>query len=507
MISWSDGYVTEIEYTHGFYRELAPAHLRFALLCAGLSLPPEQGFTWAELGCGQGFTANLVAAANPQGHFFATDFNPSHIATAHRFQSAAALDNITFSENSFEQYVEADLPPLDYVCLHGIYSWISPENRAHIVEFMRRHLKPSGVVYISYNCYPGWAALMPLQRLIYEQGQASGGPILERVDQALQFVQRLSDSDSGYFKVNPLAVQRLGQLQKQNRHYLAHEYFNEHWHPLFVTQVAAELSPAKLMFAASANLLDHIDALNIPQSARELFASVKDPLQRQLLKDYLINQQFRRDLFIRGAVRLSSLEQLEKLRQQGFVLTQPAASIPFKFQSALGEVSLQADIYRPLIEVLSQGPATLGQLTQHADLKQLSLERLLEALMVLVGANWAAPTLPEADLAQRRQSTERFNQAVLDQSQYGADLQFLASPLTGSGVGLDRIEQLLLVGLIRKQAAAAFAWGVLSAQKQTLVKDGQPLKTAEENLQELRQKETLLVQQRLPLLKQLQVVA
>ncbi|MBD0267210.1 MAG: methyltransferase regulatory domain-containing protein [Cyanobacteria bacterium Co-bin8] len=507
MVSWSDGYVTEIEYTHGFYRELAPAHLQFALLCAGLSRPPDHGFTWAELGCGQGFTANLIAAANPQSRFFATDFNPSHIATARRFQSEVALDNITFSENSFEQYIEADLPPLDYICLHGIYSWISSENRAHIVEFMRRHLKPSGVVYISYNCYPGWAAIMPLQRLIYEQGQASGGPLLDRVDQALQFVQKLSESDTGYFKANPLAAQRLNQLQKQNRHYLAHEYFNDHWHPLFVTQVAAELSPAKLMFAASANLLDHIDALNIPQSARELFASVKDPLQRQLVRDYLINQQFRRDLFIRGAVRLSPLEQLEKLRQQGFVLTQLATNIPFKFQSPLGEVALQADIYRPLIDALSEKPTTLGQLTQHSGLKQLSLERLLEALMVLVGANWAAPTLPEADLAQRRQSTERFNRAVLEQSQYSADLQFLASPLIGSGVGLDRIDQLILLGLIRKQEAAAFAWQILSAQKQTLVKDGQPLKTPEENLQELRHKETVLVQQRLPLLKQLQVVA
>ncbi|HEY9736729.1 MAG TPA: class I SAM-dependent methyltransferase [Trichocoleus sp.] len=507
MISWSDGYVTEIEYTHGFYRELAPSHLRFALLCAGLTLPPEQGFAWAELGCGQGFTANLLAAANPQGKFFATDFNPSHIATARRFQNEAAVENISFHENSFEQYVEADLPPLDYVCLHGIYSWISAENRSYIVEFMRRHLKPSGVAYISYNCYPGWAAIMPVQRLLYEQGQSSSSPILERVDQALQFAQKLADVDTGYFKVNPIAAQRLKQLQKQNRHYLAHEYFNGHWHPLFVTQVAEEMSPAKLMFAASANLLDHIDALNIPQSARELFNSVKDPLQRQLMRDYLINQQFRRDLFVRGAVRLSAPEQIEQLRKQRFALTQAADTVPLKFQSALGEVSLQADIYQPLIAVLSQGTATLAELSQHPDLKNLTLERLLEALMVMVGAGWATPTLAAAEVAQRRPSTDRFNQAVLEQSQYSADLQFLASPVTGSGVGVDRIEQLMLLALQRQQEGAAFAWQILSSQKQTLVKDGKPLQTPEENLQELKAKESVFVQQRLPMLRHLQIVS
>lgn len=506
MTAWNEGYVTEIEYTHGFYRELAPAHLRFALLCAGLTPPASDHFTWAELGCGQGFTANLVAAANPQGRCFATDFNPSHIAAARRFQADVAASNLSFSESSFEQYVSADLPPLDYICLHGIYSWISAENRAHIVEFMRRHLKPSGVVYISYNCYPGWASIMPLQRLIYEQGQHLRGPMLERIDQALQFSQALAEADTGYFKVNPVAAQRLAQLQRQNRHYLAHEYFNDHWHPLFVTQVAAELAPAKLGFAASANLLDQIDALSIPAAARDLFATVKDPLQRQLVRDYLINQQFRRDLFVRGPVRLSPLEQTEQLKQQGFALVQPAAAVPLKFQSALGEVSLQAEIYQPLTAALAQAPATLSQLHQQPELQKISLERLLEALIVMVGAGWAAPTLPPAELAQRRLSTDRFNQRVLTQSQYSADLQFLASPLTGSGVGVDRIEQLILLALVRGQPAAEFAWQILAAQKQTLVKDGQPLQTAEANLAELRAKETLFVQQRLPLLKQLQII-
>lgn len=508
MTSWSDGYVTEIEYTHGFYRELSPTHLRFALLCAGLTAPPATDFTWAELGCGQGFTSNLIAAANPNGRFFATDFNPSHIATARRFQEEVAIANLTFSESSFEQYLEADLPPLDYICLHGIYSWISKENRAYIVEFMRRFLKPSGVVYISYNCYPGWATTMPLQHLLYEQSHKNAsGPLLERVDQGMQFMLKLAEVDTGFFRVNPVAAQRLKQLQKQNRHYLAHEYLNDHWHPLFVTQVAEELSPAKLQFAASANLLDHIDALNIPQAAKDLFGTVKNPLQRQLVRDYLINQQFRRDLFTRGTVRLSPLEQVEQLNQQGFVLTQAVSTIPLKFQSALGEVSLQADIYQPLLEALSTGPKTLAQLAQQAELKSLSLERLLEALMVLVGANWAAPTLPEADLTQRRQVTDRFNRAVLEHSQYSADLQFLTSPLTGSGVGVDRIDLLLMLGLLRQQPAAAFAWQVLSSQKQTLVKDGQPLQSAEDNLKELQAKEAVLGQQRLPLLKQLQVVS
>jgi len=68
----------------------------------------------------------------------------------------------------------SDLPDFDFITLHGIYSWISPENRRTIVEFMRRKLKPGGIVYISYNCMPGWAGMMPLRRLLVEHTLARG---------------------------------------------------------------------------------------------------------------------------------------------------------------------------------------------------------------------------------------------------------------------------------------------------------------------------------------------
>jgi hypothetical protein len=32
----------------------------------------------------------------------------------------------------------------DYIALHGVWSWVSPENRGHIVRFAARYLKPGG---------------------------------------------------------------------------------------------------------------------------------------------------------------------------------------------------------------------------------------------------------------------------------------------------------------------------------------------------------------------------
>ena len=74
MTDWTHGYIAEIDYTYGFYRELSPALLNYALLLRGFEPPSlDAGFRYCELGFGQGVSANLLAATHPQGQFEGTD--------------------------------------------------------------------------------------------------------------------------------------------------------------------------------------------------------------------------------------------------------------------------------------------------------------------------------------------------------------------------------------------------------------------------------------------------
>ena len=44
------------------------------------------------------------------------------------------------ASDSFAEFLSRDdLPDFDFITLHGIYSWVSPENRRTIVEFIRRN--------------------------------------------------------------------------------------------------------------------------------------------------------------------------------------------------------------------------------------------------------------------------------------------------------------------------------------------------------------------------------
>jgi len=41
----------------------------------------------------------------------------------------AELNNISFFEDSFADLKKRELPMFDFICLHGLYSWISRENQ------------------------------------------------------------------------------------------------------------------------------------------------------------------------------------------------------------------------------------------------------------------------------------------------------------------------------------------------------------------------------------------
>ena len=104
MADWGSGYITDKAYVHDFCRVQTPPMLALAALCGGVQAPGGAGeaLAYCDLGCGQGYTANIIAAANPAVQVLGVDFNPSHIANARALAQAAGLSNVDFREASFE---------------------------------------------------------------------------------------------------------------------------------------------------------------------------------------------------------------------------------------------------------------------------------------------------------------------------------------------------------------------------------------------------------------------
>jgi hypothetical protein len=506
MSSWSSGYVTDIGYTFGQYRELVPAVLSFAALISGNSAPdPNRALTYCELGCGQGFSANLMAAANPGMEFHATDFNPTHIVGAKALAAAAGLRNIHFYDDSFADIAgNPNLPDFDIIVIHGIYSWISAENRRHIVNFLRARLSLGGLVYISYNTLPGWASIMPLRRLLADHGAAGSGPTAIRVGKAIDYAQRLVDVKAAFFKSNPVAAERFERIKTQSRNYVAHEYFNRDLTPFHHAEIVADLAEAKLTFAGSAQLLDNIDIANFTEEQQSLLNEATGPLERETLRDYLVDQKFRRDIFIKGPMPLAVGESREAWNETRFALSTRREDVPLKIAGVLGEAALQEEIYNPILDALAAGARTTRQLLAESKIAAIGHSRLSQALSVLAGAGHLQPALHESGDAERSLATNAFNLAVMERARLSANFQHLASPVSGGGVFVDRISQLFLLARRRgREDFPEFAWQILEGAGHRLGKDGKILATPEEHLEELRRLFDLFSARQLPVLRSL----
>lgn len=512
MSDWSAGYVADIGYTHGYYTELNPLRVQLAFAHAGLAAPPAVG-TACELGFGQGVSVNVHAAASLT-RWHGTDFNPAQAAFAQELAAASGAP-VHLADDAFADFArQPDLPGFDYIGLHGIWSWISDENRSVIVDFVRRKLKVGGVLYISYNTLPGWASFAPMRHLMTQHAEvlgAEGRGIVSRVDGAIDFAERLLQTQPAFARANPQVAGRVEAIKGQSRQYLAHEYFNRDWLPMHFATMAQWLEPAKLQFACSANFLDHVNAINLSAQQQTFLNEIPDEQFRQSARDFMVNQQFRKDYWVRGARRLSVLQQAQALRQLRVVLTTPRSLVPTKVQGALGEATLTEAVYGPVLDALADHkPRTLAHIDAVVQPQGVAFAGLQEAVLILSGAGHLALAQDDAVAAKARKQTDRLNAHLLGLARGSNDIAYLSSPVTGGAVAANRFEQLFLLAGAqgRKQPAdwAQAAWQVLQLTGQRLVKDGKALEAEADNLAELTRQAQEFAEKRLPMFRALQVV-
>ncbi|MGB3493250.1 MAG: class I SAM-dependent methyltransferase [Elainellaceae cyanobacterium] len=506
MQDWTHGYVSDVSYDYSFFPELSPTSMAFNLL-DGRCFPPRlDKFTYCELGCGQGFTTNILAATNPQGEFWGMDFNPTHTAEAQRLADAAHLQNIHFSDHSFAEFLEADTPPFDFITLHGVYSWIGDENRRNIVDLLRQKLKVGGVVYISYNTLPGWSALMPLRQLMLQSSSKTGDSTVQRVESGMAFAKQLQAIKARYFVENPTVKADLDAMESDSRNYLAHEYFNQNWQPLYHSEVAQQLADAKLTFAVSGDIDDQFYNFKLTDDQLKVLADIPDITRRETIRDFLFNTRFRRDLFVKGPVKLTALEQVEQLSQVYFALIVDPEDMEYEVDLVGRTIKLDQAIYQPIIDTLAEQPTTLRKLMGHANLKQLDFATILQALKILISTYHVTPALSAEEEEHRRESVMGLNRAILKRARFGADTQILASPLTASGIDITRSEQLFLLAYLRNADPVPFVWNILQVQGEKLIKDDQVLESVEANQAELNAQAQAFKEQRLPLFQRLGLV-
>ena len=513
MSNWASGYVSDIEYTAGFYLEQSPIYIDLTCLLNGFAPPGAAGgpFRYCELGCGQGLTTNILAAANPAAEFIAIDFNPAHIATARASAEAAGLSNVRFIECGFDALlteVGAAEGQFDYVTLHGVYTWVSPALRRAIVDFLRERLRPGGAVYVSYNALPGWTEGIALQRLLKELAALAPDRSDRSIRRAIAIVERMHGAESPVLQNNGMfeSVRKLTELGDFS--YLAHEYINEEWHPMFHADVARELATAKLAYAGSARLTDNFPALTLTAAQRDILDEIAAPEVRETLSDFFCPRSFRKDVFIRGARQLSAVRREQLLGALRLALVIPRENVSLQLQVPAGKADLSPATYEPVFDALQEGPQPIARLMEVSG----SRASTVELAGVLVGSSQVLPAL-DPDKVTDPDPARRFNRVFADEGRLETPKRAmaLAAPLLGGGIITTGVELIVSRAVaadpsVSVDALARAVWASIVARGEKLLKDGEPVAGEEESLALLRERTGLILEKGVPIWRSLGIL-
>lgn len=436
-------YVTDVPFVRQFTRQLSPTVLRAAAALAGFRAPSDDAapLAYCEVGCGLGDTLCTLAAAYPESRFVGIDINPEHIAFARALADRGALHNITFLENDFEDLggPRPELADLDFVCAHGLLSWIAPAKRRALAAFAAARLKSGGVLHVSYNAMPGWAAVQPLRRLLRDAAGDDGSRVF-RARRALDAAHALQAAGARYFADNPSAAEMLATMTRIGPEYVVHEYFHDHWNPMHSADVMAEMAAEGLRFCGEATLYRNVPRLALPRDTAALVAAAGAGPAGEALKDLATNVFLRGDLYAKtraGADPSATAEYLETTPLGSLV---PADRVRRDVQLPNATLAMHGEPFDTILAHAARRPASLREL--HAALPGFSMDRLREAAVDLIAAEQLFPA--RASWRTSAADAHEYNLSVLRQPLSKQRPSVLASPVLGTGVEVPSLQAVCL---------------------------------------------------------------
>lgn len=491
---WNEGYTSEIGYTYGCYRELSPFYQKYALTLAGFEISEKPINRFLELGVGQGLSS-VIHAATSGGEYCGNDFNPSQIGQAQVLASKTEL-NCHLTDQSFEEMAyDEDLPKFDNISLHGVWSWVSERNQGFITRLLAQNLEVGGSAYLSYNVTPGWSPVVPIRALmtqIVERATTEVEGINSRIATAIDTVRKLVELNPAYLVSNKGLDARIEKLLDNPTDYLAHEYFNSHWQCIPFNEMAKQMEELKLTWATSVNLPEQVPSLGLTPDQLNYFNGITDRVLAQTIYDIFVNQQFRRDIFVKGARRLSVARRASKLSDYSFIPVKHKKEVVLSLTTANGQAHLNPEIYQPIIDILSDNsdrPLHFKKIREAVSVTAANDNQMFQALGVLTGFGYITPCQSLRQVETVLPTTVKLNRQFCELSKQSGNYQYLASPVAGTGIIVGRMDQLFCLALIegvkQTKEIATFVWRILDQNDEKLLEGDKTLNSPEENIDKI----------------------
>jgi hypothetical protein len=238
------------------------------------------------------------------------------------------------------------------------------KERALVLAFLRKFLKPGGAVYVTYNARPGADRMEPFRRLFREVGRGQQVDIGRRLAATRDLYRLLADARAPAIAGSGIALQALERLSDLPPNAIAADYANEFVDSLFVTDVASDFAAIDCVLAGASEFSESASVLQQHEPFRSIFERLPTVAGRELAKDFLLDTPYRRDVFVRGGQRLAADNREAVLGGLAFALEQPPELVRYEKRVVFGELRFDNAQARVIVAALGERPRTLGELIE-----------------------------------------------------------------------------------------------------------------------------------------------
>ena len=267
----------------------------------GLSPAPASKAHILEIGSSYGGNLMSQALFYPQATFIGIEIAPTQVSVGKTYINQLGITNLALLEGDVNES-HHQLGTYDYIIAHGFYSWVDEETKDNFLRLCKEHLAENGILYMSYNTYPGWHKMDSVRALLefankdidtlnHREKVRHGKTVASKLGALMLEYDTVKNQQASF-------LQSLRQtLQKQDC-YVGHDHLEPVNTPVYFHQCMDHMAEHGFTYLCDCDL-----NLSFPTVYDETLhtklqdLAPHDPLAREQYIDFMLNTAFRKSLF------------------------------------------------------------------------------------------------------------------------------------------------------------------------------------------------------------------
>lgn len=268
-----------------------------------LGLSPALASTARILEIGSSYGGNVISQAlfYPQATFTGIEIAPTQVSVGKTYIDQLGITNLDLLEGDVNESHD-HLGTYDYIIAHGFYSWVDEETKNNFLRLCKEHLAENGILYMSYNTYPGWHKMDSVRALLeFANKDIDTLNHREKVRHGKTVASKLGALMLEYDTVKTQQtsfLQSLRQtLQKQDC-YVGHDHLEPVNTPVYFHQCMDHMVEHGFTYLCDCDLnLSFPTVYDETLRTQLQVLAPHDPLAREQYIDFMLNTAFRKSLF------------------------------------------------------------------------------------------------------------------------------------------------------------------------------------------------------------------